>query len=201
VSTIEQLSAVKPDQPERNTLETVYEIRARPGHHANVIELSLPALRGVAAKLERGARVADIDCGHGAATILMARAYPGSTFVGFDPDAASIKVARERAREAGLARQVAFRIAAPSSYEGSGFDLVTMFDRLHDLEDPVGVARHVRDSLAPDGTWMIVEPAAVLALSGRAGERHLLEAIATGGFGAVRRVAATPLNLVLEARP
>ncbi len=132
----------------------------RPGYNANLISAWLPALDGVVGKLERGARVADVGCGHGASTILMAQSFPASTFVGSDYHDGSIATARERAAEAGVADRVTFEVAAASSYRGSGYDLVTMFDCLHDMGDPVGAARHVRESLAADGTWMIVEPAA-----------------------------------------
>jgi 2-polyprenyl-3-methyl-5-hydroxy-6-metoxy-1,4-benzoquinol methylase len=132
----------------------------RPGYNANLISAWLPALDGAVGKLERGARVADVGCGHGASTILMAQSFPASTFVGSDYHEGSIATARERAAEAGVADRVTFEVAAASSYSGSGYDLVTMFDCLHDMGDPVGAARHVRESLAADGTWMIVEPAA-----------------------------------------
>jgi 2-polyprenyl-3-methyl-5-hydroxy-6-metoxy-1,4-benzoquinol methylase len=104
--------------------------------------------------------VADIGCGHGASTILMAQAFPASTFVGSDYHEGSIITARQRAAEAGVTDRVRFDVAPASSYSGSGYDLVTMFGCLHDMGDPVGAARHVRESLAADGTWMIVEPAA-----------------------------------------
>lgn len=132
----------------------------RPGYHAHLIAEWLPALDGVVAKLERGATVADVGCGHGASTILMAQAFPASTFVGSDYHEGSIATARRRSEEAGLDDRVRFEVASASSYSGGGYDLVTMFDCLHDMGDPVGAARHVRHSLADDGTWMIVEPAA-----------------------------------------
>jgi SAM-dependent methyltransferase len=132
----------------------------RPGYNASLISTWLPALDGVVAKLERGAKVADVGCGHGASTILMAQAFPASTFVGSDYHEGSIAVARQRAAEAGVSDRVSFEVAPASSYSGSGYDLVTMFDCLHDMGDPVGAARHVGQSLAADGTWMIVEPAA-----------------------------------------
>jgi SAM-dependent methyltransferase len=132
----------------------------RPGYNANLISAWLPALDGVVAKLERGARVADVGCGHGASTILMAQAFPASTFVGSDYHEGSIVTARQRAAEAGLGDRVRFEVAPSSAYSGTGYDLVTMFDCLHDMGDPVGAARHVGQSLAADGTWMIVEPAA-----------------------------------------
>jgi len=111
-------------------------------------------------KLQRGATVADVGCGHGASTVLMARHFPRSTFVGSDYHAGSIAIARERAEQAGVADRVRFEVASANAYSGSGFDLVTTFDALHDMGDPVGAARHVRETLAPDGTWMIVEPMA-----------------------------------------
>jgi len=132
----------------------------RPGYNANLTSAWLPALDGVVAKLETGAIVADVGCGHGASTILMAQAYPNSTFVGSDYHDASIETARHNAKEAGVAGRVTFDITPASGYSGTGYDLVTMFDCLHDMGDPVGAARHVRSTLKPDGTWMIVEPQA-----------------------------------------
>lgn len=132
----------------------------RPGYLANLVGAWLPALEGVTAKLDGGAHVADIGCGHGASTILMAQAYPRSTFVGSDYHPESIRTARERAQEAGVADRVTFETASATGFSGSGFDLVTTFDALHDMGDPVGAARHVREALADDGTWMVVEPAA-----------------------------------------
>jgi 2-polyprenyl-3-methyl-5-hydroxy-6-metoxy-1,4-benzoquinol methylase len=130
----------------------------RPGYNAHLTTEWLPALDGVVEKLERGGRVADVGCGHGASTILMAQAYPNSTFVGSDYHAGSIETARERAQKAGVADRVHFEVAPASGYAGTGYDLVTVFDCLHDMGDPVGAARHVRSTLAEDGTWMIVEP-------------------------------------------
>jgi SAM-dependent methyltransferase len=132
----------------------------RPGYNAHLVTEWLPALDGVVGRLTAGANVADVGCGHGASTILMAQAFPGSSFVGYDYHEGSIAVARRRADEAGVADRVNFEAAPARSFPGNGFDLVTMFDCLHDMGDPVGAARHVRQSLAPDGTWMIVEPAA-----------------------------------------
>jgi len=129
-------------------------------YNAYLIAEWLPALDGVVDKLQRGATVADVGCGHGASTILMAQAFPASTFVGSDYHQGSIATARKRAAEAGVSDRVRFEIAPASSYAGTGYDLVTTFDCLHDLGDPVGAARHIRQSLATDGTWMIVEPAA-----------------------------------------
>jgi 2-polyprenyl-3-methyl-5-hydroxy-6-metoxy-1,4-benzoquinol methylase len=130
----------------------------RPGYNAHLVPEWLPALDGVVAKLEHGARVADVGCGHGASTVLMAQAFPRSTFVGFDYHAEAIATAQERARAADVAERVRFQAAPAAGYDGGPYDLVTMFDCLHDMGDPVGAARHVRSTLAPDGTWMIVEP-------------------------------------------
>jgi 2-polyprenyl-3-methyl-5-hydroxy-6-metoxy-1,4-benzoquinol methylase len=132
----------------------------RPGYNANLLPSWLPALDGVVETLERGGQVADVGCGHGSSTILMAQAFPRSTFVGSDYHAGSIETARRRAEEAGVADRVSFEHAPAASYPGGGYDLVTMFDCLHDMGDPVGAARHVRETLADDGTWMIVEPMA-----------------------------------------
>jgi len=130
----------------------------RPGYNANLTTQWLPALDGVTDRLERGARVADVGCGHGSSTILLAQAFPNSTFVGTDYHDGSIQTARQRARDAGVEDRVRFETAPASSYSGNGYDLVTMFDCLHDMGDPVGAARHVRGTLTPEGTWMIVEP-------------------------------------------
>jgi SAM-dependent methyltransferase len=132
----------------------------RPGYNAHLVTEWLPALEGVVAKLRDGARVADVGCGHGASTLLMAGAFPASTFTGFDYHDASIAAARRRASEAGLADRTRFEVAAAAAYPAQGYDLVTTFDSLHDMGDPVGAARHVRNTLATDGTWLIVEPAA-----------------------------------------
>jgi 2-polyprenyl-3-methyl-5-hydroxy-6-metoxy-1,4-benzoquinol methylase len=130
----------------------------RPGYNAHLVAEWLPALDGVVEKLTRGALVADVGCGHGSSTILMAQAFPNSSFVGSDYHDGSIETARRRAREAGVADRVSFQITPAAAYSGTGYDLVTMFDCLHDMGDPVGAARHVRSTLKPDGTWMIVEP-------------------------------------------
>ncbi len=132
----------------------------RPGYNANLIPAWLPALDGVVEKLQAGARVADIGCGHGSSTILMAQTYPNSTFLGSDYHEGSIATARRRAHEAGVADRVRFETTPAAAAPGENFDLVTMFDCLHDMGDPVGAARQVRRILAPDGTWMIVEPMA-----------------------------------------
>jgi SAM-dependent methyltransferase len=132
----------------------------RTGYNANLLSSWLPALDGVVEKLEQGALVADLGCGHGASTILMARAFPNSTFVGSDYHRESIETAAKRAAEAGVADRTEFRVEPAQSFSGADYDLVTMFDCLHDMGDPAGAAGHVFDSLKPDGTWMIVEPAA-----------------------------------------
>jgi SAM-dependent methyltransferase len=118
----------------------------------------LPALTGAVEKLKRGARVADVGCGHGASTILMAEAFPASAFIGFDVHAASIATARTRAQDAGVADRVDFEVADATGYGGSRYDLIAFFDALHDLGDPVGAARHARAALAGDGSCMLVEP-------------------------------------------
>jgi SAM-dependent methyltransferase len=130
----------------------------RPGYAANLIDGWIPALDGVQAKLEAGGLVADVGCGHGASTILMAQAYPRSEFVGFDYHEASIEHARKAAAEAGLDGRVSFEVAPAKEYPGEGYDFVAMFDCLHDMGDPVGAASHVLQTLTADGTWMIVEP-------------------------------------------
>jgi SAM-dependent methyltransferase len=130
----------------------------RPGYTANLVSSWIPALDGVEAKLQSGARVADVGCGHGASTLLMAEAFPQSQFVGFDYHEASIEHARTAAADAGLTGRVRFEVASAKHYSGEGYDLVCMFDCLHDMGDPVGAAAHVLKTLAPDGTWLLVEP-------------------------------------------
>jgi SAM-dependent methyltransferase len=132
----------------------------RPGYVANLVSSWIPALDGAQAKLEAGALVADVGCGHGASTILMAEAFPRSEFVGFDYHQASIEHAREAAARAGVEDRVSFQIAPAKQYPG-GYDLVCMFDGLHDMGDPVGAAAHVLSSLVANGTWLIVEPTPV----------------------------------------
>jgi SAM-dependent methyltransferase len=130
----------------------------RPGYAANLVSAWIPALSGVEEKLEAGARVADVGCGRGASTILMAKAFPNSRFFGFDYHEESIEAAREAARRNGLAGRVIFEVAKAKDLPGKDFDFVAVFDCLHDMGDPAGAAAHVRQSLAKDGTWMIVEP-------------------------------------------
>jgi len=130
----------------------------RPGYAANLISSWIPSLRDVQAKLEAGARVADVGCGKGASTLLMAKAFPKSQFIGFDYHDKSIEGARAIAGREGLAVRLNFGVAKAKEFPGKDYDLVTAFDWLHDMGDPVGVASHVRNSLSKDGTWMIVEP-------------------------------------------
>jgi SAM-dependent methyltransferase len=132
----------------------------RPGYNAHLVAEWLPALKGVMAKLQSGAKVADVGCGHGASTVLMAQAFPASKFVGFDYHHGSIETATQRAAAAGVGDRVRFETAIAAAFPGQDYDLVTMFDCLHDMGDPAGAARHVLASLASDGAWMIVEPAA-----------------------------------------
>jgi 2-polyprenyl-3-methyl-5-hydroxy-6-metoxy-1,4-benzoquinol methylase len=130
----------------------------RPNYAANLMTNWLPSLTGVVEKLETGAKVADVGCGHGSSTILMAKAFPSSMFFGFDYHPASIEWAKKAASEAGVADRITFEVASAKDFPGEGYSLVTFFDCLHDMGDPVGASRHVRSTLAPDGSWMIVEP-------------------------------------------
>jgi len=132
----------------------------RPGYHNNLVGNWLPALDGVVAKLQRGAKVADVGCAHGWSTVLMAKAFATSQFVGYDFHPISIEHAQAHAREHGVSANTRFETAIAKEYPGSDFDLVTFFDCLHDMGDPAGAAAHVRRSLKPDGSWMIVEPMA-----------------------------------------
>jgi SAM-dependent methyltransferase len=202
----------------------------RPGYRAHLIAEWLPALDGVVEKLERGARVADVGCGHGVSTMLMAETFPNSEFVGIDYHDASIAHARKQVNGA---KNVRFEVAKAQDYSGSGFDLVTMFDALHDMGDPVGAVAHIRTTLKTDGTLMLVEPAAGdslednlnpvgrvyyagstnicvptalnqdvgLALGAQAGAKRIGEVVRDGGFSQFRKAAATPFNMILEARP
>lgn len=203
-------------------------------YRAHLVDEWIPALDGVAEKLRRGASVADIGCGHGAVLIQLAEAFPNSRFVGVDSHEPSILTARQRAATAGVEDRVRFEVADCHRYTGRDHDLITFFDTLHDLGDPVGAAAHARTALAPGGCLLIVEvqaaddlaanlanPAAPLgyaastfmcvpnslsqpvglALGGQAGERALRDVLDAAGFGSVRRVADSPFNMVLEARP
>jgi 2-polyprenyl-3-methyl-5-hydroxy-6-metoxy-1,4-benzoquinol methylase len=201
----------------------------RPGYKAHLVSAWLPALDGVADKLERGCNVVDVGCGHGASTMMMAEAFPNTEFTGIDFHEGSIAHAR---RHTNGQRNVRFEVARAQDYRGRGYDLVTMFDALHEMGDPVGAARHVRETLKPDGTLMLVEPMAGdtladnlnpvgrmyyafstslcvpgslsqevgAALGAQAGEKRLTEVLRAAGFTRVRRAAETPLNMVLEAR-
>jgi SAM-dependent methyltransferase len=201
----------------------------RPGYVANLVNAWLPALDGVVEKLERGARVADVGCGHGASTFIMAAAFPRSEFVGIDYHDASVAHAREHGKSF---RNVRFVTGRAQDHGETGFDLVTMFDALHDMGDPVGAVAHARKVLKPDGTLMLVEPQAgddlvdnlnpvgrvyyafstavcvptsmsqevAAALGAQAGEKRLGEVVREGGFSRFRRATGTPFNMVLEAR-
>ena len=203
----------------------------RPGYAANLVASWLPALDGVEDKLRAGAKVADIGCGLGASTTLMARAYPGSSFTGSDYHEESIIQARKRA--SGGNGQVKFEVASAQTFDGGPYDLVTSFDCLHDMGDPIGAARHIREMLAPDGTWMVVEPYVGSSVSdnlnpvgrvyysfstflcvpsalsqdggyslgAQAGEEPIQRLAADAGYTRFRRVAETPFNIVYEIRP
>jgi len=132
----------------------------RPGYHNNLVSNWLPALDGVVAKLERGAKVADVGCGHGWSTVLMAKAFPKSQFIGYDFHPSSIEHAAAHAREHGVTANTRFEVGTAKAYPEKDFDLVAFFDCLHDMGDPAGAAAHVRQSLKPDGSWMIIEPMA-----------------------------------------
>jgi ubiquinone/menaquinone biosynthesis C-methylase UbiE len=202
----------------------------RPGYKGHLVDEWLPALDGVVTKLKRGARVADVGCGHGASTVIMAEAFPKSGFTGFDFHAPSIDNARAKVNGA---PNLSFEVARAQDYPGDGYDLVTVFDALHDMGDPVGAARHIRQTLKKDGTFMLIEPLAgdrlednlnpvgrvyyafstaicvpaSLSQEGRAGlgaqagEQRLRDVLSQAGFSQVRRATETPFNMVLEARP
>jgi ubiquinone/menaquinone biosynthesis C-methylase UbiE len=136
------------------------EMFFRPGYVANLTSSWIPALDGVAEKLTAGGRVADVGCGHGASTVLLAQAYPASAITGSDYHQASVDTARKRAADAGLAGRARFEVASAQTFSGTGYDLVATFDCLHDMGDPVGAARHIRQAVDADGTWLIVEPLA-----------------------------------------
>ncbi|MBV9660869.1 MAG: methyltransferase domain-containing protein [Acidimicrobiales bacterium] len=204
----------------------------KPGYLNHLASSWIPALDGVEAKLKVGARIADVGCGHGASTLLLAEAYPESTVVGFDGHDGSVQAARKRAADAGLADRVDFDVATASTFSGT-YDLVCFFDCLHDMGDPAGACRHVLERLAPNGTLMLIEPYANddladnlnpvgaayyafstllctpcslsqevgAALGAQAGEARLREIVTGAGFSSLRRVAETPFNIVLEAKP
>jgi len=151
----------------------------------------LPALDGVVEKLQRGAIVADVGCGHGASTILMAKAFPNSQFYGYDYHQGSIEAARRAAQEEGVADRISFEVGAAKSFPAKGFDLVCFFDCLHDMGDPVGAARHVVETLKADGTWLIVEPFAHDRLEDNLNPFGAL-------FYAASTVVCTPASLAQE---
>jgi 2-polyprenyl-3-methyl-5-hydroxy-6-metoxy-1,4-benzoquinol methylase len=141
------------------------EMFFRPGYVANLTSSWIPALDGVAEKLAAGGQVADVGCGHGASTILLAQAYPQARILGSDYHQASVDTARKHAAEAGVADRARFEVASAQTFSGTGYDLVATFDCLHDMGDPVGAARHIRQALDADGTWLIVEPLAAATLA------------------------------------
>ncbi|MBI3438087.1 MAG: class I SAM-dependent methyltransferase [Proteobacteria bacterium] len=130
----------------------------RPGYNNHLVSQWIPALKGVKEKLEKGAKIADVGCGHGASTILMALAYPNSKFYAYDYHAPSIARAKQLAKEAGVEKRITFAQASAKDFPANGYDLVTFFDCLHDMGDPIGAGKHVKETLAKDGAWMIVEP-------------------------------------------
>jgi ubiquinone/menaquinone biosynthesis C-methylase UbiE len=142
------------------------EMFFRPGYIANLVPSWIPALDGVEDKLRAGAKVADIGCGLGASTILLAQEYPDSSFAGSDYHDKSIELARKRAADVGVANRVSFEVASAQTFSGTGYDLAATFDCLHDMGDPLGAARHIRQALAPDGTWLVVEPYANDTIAG-----------------------------------
>jgi SAM-dependent methyltransferase len=201
-----------------------------PVYRVNLVNHWIPALDGVEEKLISGARVADIGCGYGASLMLLAEAYPASTFVGFDYHAESIEVARQRATAAGVGDRISFEVAGAHDFGGGDYDLVCVFNALHEWGDPVRAARHIKDALAPEGTWMFTEPltddalgesvrartffsvstfvctpSALSqeggeALGAQAGEAELRRVVETAGFTRFRRAAETPAFMVIEAR-
>ena len=162
----------------------------RPGYQANLTEVWIPALGGVEAKLKAGAKIADIGCGHGSSTVLLAQAYPNSTIHGIDYHAPSIEEAKKKAAEAGVTN-VEFQVAKAQDFAGEGYDFACIFDALHDMGDPVGAARHIRETLAPGGTFMLVEP---LAGDSMAENMHPLGQI----FYAFSTTVCTPNSLSQE---
>jgi len=153
----------------------------------------IPALDGVWSKLVHGAKVADVGCGQGASTIVLAQAFPKSRFLGFDADAAAIERARAAAERAGVAERIRFEVASPTDYPGRYYDLVAVSGCLDDSSDAVGAAAHAHETLDEHGTFVIVEPCA--------DERRLRDVAAQGGFTRVRRATQIPFDLVMEARP
>ena len=163
----------------------------------DAVQFALGSLDGVESRLQDGITVADVGCGLGASTVIMAQAYPRSSFVGSDHHVGSIDVARTRAEDAGVADRVRFESAPAAWFGGGPYDLVTTFSRLSDLGDPVAAAVHVRDQLADDGTWLVVESYAADTISEQAMRRVVIEA----GFTQLSRVAETPFDRVYGVRP
>ncbi len=202
-----------------------------PVYRANLVQHWVPALEGVVDKLTAGARVADVGCGYGAPLIMLAEAFPASSFTGFDAHPGSVEAARRQASEAGVDDRVRFEVAGADEFGGSDYDLVCVFNALHEWGDPLGAARHIRRALAPDGTWMFTEPraddelvqsvrartfysvstfvctpsplsqGAEDALGAQAGEPALRGLSEEAGFARFRRATQTPAFMVLEARP
>ena len=202
-----------------------------PAYRTNLVGHWIPALEGMEGKLRAGARVADIGCGHGVPLILLAQAYPESSFIGFDAHAGSVEAARREAAEAGVADRVSFEVAGADGFDGEDYDLICVFNALHEWGDPVQAARHIRRALAPDGAWMFTEPRtddelvesvrartffsvstfvctpSALAqgagdpLGAQAGEARLRRLVEDAGFTRFRRATETPAFMVLEARP
>jgi SAM-dependent methyltransferase len=137
-----------------------------PGYRANLVSSWIPALDGTEAKLRQGALVADVGCGHGASTRIMAEAFPASRFTGFDYHARSVERAGQAAADAGLSDRVRFAVASATEFPGAGYDLITTFDCLHDMGQPAAAAGHIRQALSGEGTWLLVEPAAADDLAG-----------------------------------
>ena len=201
-----------------------------PAYRANLVARWIPALDGVEEALHAGGRVADVGCGYGAPLILLAQAYPASTFVGFDTHAGSVEAARRQAAAAGVDDRVRFEVAGADEFGGTGYDLVCVFNALHEWGEPVRAARHIRSTLAPEGVWMFTEPrtddglvesvrartfysvsscvctpsalaqGALDALGAQAGEARLHDVVGEAGFTRFRRAAETPAFMVLEAR-
>lgn len=132
----------------------------RSSYRSDLVTCWIPALDGMRTRLEAGARVADVGCGHGASTILLAQSYPNSSIVGFDPHRPSVRAARKAAVDAGVGDRVSFEVASAQDFPGAGYDLVCVLDALHDMGDPAGAATHIRAALAADGGWLLVEPMA-----------------------------------------